>query len=132
MAKKSSKRLFFSRYYGRDVHCHTFQTGSHVRSKLRVLRGRKLRQFVKTEVEHFTQEREKEKSEFATFLALYVTCLPVHKTSLKISRKRVWFGSIFNKLELNICNILLTLEISFDLLPEIPSSTTSMTTCKQP
>lgn len=132
MAKKSSKRLFFSRYYGRDVHCHTFQTGSHVRSKLRVLRGRKLRQFVKTEVEHFTQERDKEKSEFATFLALYVTCLPVLRTSLKISRKRVWFGCIFNKLELNICNILLTLEISFDLLPEIPSSTTSMTTCKQP
>lgn len=132
MAKKSSKRLFFSRYYGRDVHCHTFQTGSHVRSKLRVLRGRKLRQFVKTEVEHFTQERDKEKSEFATFLALYVTCLPVLRTSLKISRKRVWFGCISNKLELNICNILLTLEISFDLLPEIPSSTTSMTTCKQP
>ena len=28
--------------------------------------------------------------------------------------------------------VLLTLGISLDLLPDIPSSTTSMTTCKQP
>ena len=34
--------------------------------------------------------------------------------------------------ETTLVVVLLTLGISLDLLPDIPSSTTSMTTCKQP